>query len=78
VDVADLGINGAVRISELPVNEKVKILESADQVVVHVVSVKEEAAPTPGAAPAAEGEAAAPAEPELLKKGKKEEEPPAE
>jgi large subunit ribosomal protein L25 len=78
VDVADLGINGAVRISELPVNEKVKILEAADQVVVHVVSVKEEAAPTAGAAPAAEGEAAAPAEPEVLKKGKKDEESPAE
>jgi large subunit ribosomal protein L25 len=78
VDVTDLGINGAVRISELPANEKVKILEAADQVVVHVVSVKEEAAPTPGAAPAAEGEAAAPAEPEVMKKGKKEEEPAAE
>ena len=78
VDVTDLGINGAVRISELPANEKVKILEAADQVVVHVVSVKEEAAPTPGAAPVAEGEAAAPAEPEVMKKGKKEEEPAAE
>jgi large subunit ribosomal protein L25 len=78
VDVTDLGINGAVRVSELPVNEKVKILESPDQVVVHVVSVKEEVVATPGAAPAAEGEAAAPAEPEVLKKGKKEEEGPAE
>jgi len=40
--------------------------------------VKEEAVATPGAAAPAEGEAAAPAEPEVLKKGKKEEEGPAE
>jgi len=73
VDVTDLGLHGAVRVSELPVSSKVKVLESADQVVVHVISVKEEAAPV---AAAAEGEAAAaPAEPEVLKKGKKEEEP---
>jgi large subunit ribosomal protein L25 len=79
VDVSDLGLNGALRVSDLPANAKVKILESPDQVVVHVVSVKEEEAPAP-AAVAVEGEAAAaPAEPEVLKKGKKEEEaPPAE
>ncbi len=79
VDVTDLGINDALRISDLPVTGKVKVLESSDQVVVHVVSVKEEVvAPAPGAVPVAEGEVAAPAEPEVLKKGKKEEEPPAE
>jgi large subunit ribosomal protein L25 len=79
VDVSELGLNGALRVSDLPANAKVKILESADQVVVHVVSIKEEEAPAP-AAVAVEGEAAAaPAEPEVLKKGKKEEEaPPAE
>jgi large subunit ribosomal protein L25 len=79
VDVSDLGLNGALRVSDLPASAKVKILESPDQVVVHVVSVKEEEAPAP-AAVAVEGEAgAAPAEPEVLKKGKKEEEaPPAE
>jgi large subunit ribosomal protein L25 len=77
-DVTDLGINGALRVSDLTVSPKVKVLSGSDQVVVHVVSVKEEAAPTPAAA-AVEGEAAAtPAEPEVLKKGKKEEEPAAE
>jgi len=76
VDVSDLGLNGALRVSDLPANAKVKILESPDQVVVHVVSIKEEEAPAP-AAVAVEGEAAAaPAEPEVLKKGKKEEEAP--
>jgi large subunit ribosomal protein L25 len=77
VDVTDLGIHGAIRVSELHVSDKVKILNEADQIIVHVVSVKEEAAPT--AAAPAEGEAAAapaaPAEPEVMKKGKKEEEP---
>jgi large subunit ribosomal protein L25 len=78
VDVADLGLNGALRVSDLPVTAKVKILEGPEQVVVHVVSVKEEVVATPGAAVAVEGEAAAAAEPEVVKKGKKEEEAPAE
>ena len=77
VDVTELGIHGAIRVSELHVSDKVKMLNEADQIIVHVVSVKEEAAPT--AAAPAEGEAAAapaaPAEPEVMKKGKKEEEP---
>src|SRR5437867_2636367 len=78
IDVTDLGINGAARVSDLLVSPKVKVLKPPDQVVVHVIAVKEEAAPT-AAAPVAEGEApAAPAEPEVLKKGKKEEEPAAE
>src|SRR5438876_6145457 len=79
VDVTNLGINESLRVSDLQVPAKVKVLEAPDQVVVHVVSVKEEVAPTAAAAaPAAEGEAAAPAaEPEVIKKGKKEEEEPA-
>jgi large subunit ribosomal protein L25 len=78
VDVADLGLNGALRVSDLPPNAKIKVLDSPDQVVVHVVSVKEEVAAAPGVVAPVEGEAAAPAEPEVLKKGKKEEEAPAE
>ena len=79
VDVTDLGINESLRVSDLQVPAKVKVLEAPDQVVVHVVSVKEEVAPTTAAvAPVAEGEAAAPTtEPEVIKKGKKEEEEPA-
>ena len=75
VDVADLGINQSLRVSDVPVPAKVKVLQAADQVVVHVVAVKEEEAAPAAAAPVAEGEAAAPgAEPEVIKKGKKEEE----
>jgi large subunit ribosomal protein L25 len=76
VDVTDLGIHGAIRVSDLKISDRVTLLGEGDQIVVHVVSVKEEAAPT--AAAPAEGEAAAtatPAEPEVMKKGKKEEEP---
>src|SRR6185436_923846 len=76
IDVTDLGINDSLRISSVLVNPKIKIMEDADQVVVHVIAVKEEATPAPGAAPAAEGEAPTAAEPEVMKKGKKEEEPP--
>jgi large subunit ribosomal protein L25 len=82
VNVEDLGINDALRVSDIPAIPKVKVLSPADQVVVHVVAIKEEAAPVAAAvAPVAEGEAAAAApaaEPEVIKKGKKEEEPPAE
>jgi large subunit ribosomal protein L25 len=76
VDVSDLGINQSLRVSDVQVPAKVKVLEAPDQVVVHVVAVKEEVAPvTAAAAPVAEGEAAATtAEPEVIKKGKKEEE----
>jgi len=80
VEVSDLGLNESIRVSDLPITAKVKVLNNPDQVVLHVVSVKEEEAAAPAAAAPAEGEAAAatPAEPEVLKKGKKEEEPPAE
>ena len=78
IDVADLGINDALRVSSVLVSPRVKIMEDADQVVVHVISVKEEVvAPVAGAVPAAEGEVAPSTEPEVMKKGKKEEEPPA-
>src|SRR5437016_6491528 len=75
LDVADLGINQSLRVSDVPMPAKVKVLQAADQVVVHVVAVKEEEAAPAAAAPVVEGEAAAPAaEPEVIKKGKKEEE----
>src|SRR5262245_46266411 len=59
LDVSDLGLNASLRVSDLPVSSKVKILEAPDQVVVHVVSVKEEAVPTPSVVAPVEGEVAA-------------------
>lgn len=76
-DVSPLMFGQALRVSDLPIDRaKVKVLTPADQVVAHVTSVKEEAAPTPEAVAAEAG--AAPAEPEVIKKGKTEEAAPAE
>jgi large subunit ribosomal protein L25 len=69
-DVSQLVFGQSLRVADLPVDRnKVKILTPADQVVAHVTAVKEEVAPTPEAVAA---EAAAPAEPEVIKKGKQE------
>ncbi|HZP25274.1 MAG TPA: 50S ribosomal protein L25 [Terriglobales bacterium] len=69
-DVSQLMFGQVIRVSDLPHGGKVKFLTDAGQSVAHVVAVKEvvEAAP---AEAAAEG-AAAPAEPEVIKKGKQE------
>jgi large subunit ribosomal protein L25 len=68
-DVSHLVFGTVLRVSDLPHSDKVKFLTDANQPVAHVTSVKEEVAPTPEAAAA---EAAAPAEPEVIKKGKQE------
>ena len=75
-DVTELVFGKVLRVSELPHSGKVKFLTDANQPVAHVISVKEEVAPTPEAV-AAEA-AAAPAEPEVIKKGKQEVEEGAE
>jgi large subunit ribosomal protein L25 len=69
-DVSHLVFGLVMRISDLPQPDKVKFLSDPNQPVAHIISVKEEAAPTPEAV-AAEA-AAAPAEPEVIKKGKQE------
>jgi large subunit ribosomal protein L25 len=68
VDVAHLGVHDVLHISDLPVDEKIEVLEPADTVVATVGFVKEEVVE----APVAEAEGAA--EPELIGKGKKEDE----
>ena len=73
VDVTELMIGDNVRVSDLPIKSGVRVLTSPDAVIAHVVGIREEAAPE--AAPAAA--AATPAEPEVAKKGKKEEAPAA-
>jgi len=69
-DVTDLVFGKVMRIADLKHIDKVKFLSDPNQPVAHIISVKEEAAPTPEAV-AAEA-AAAPAEPEVIKKGKQE------
>ncbi len=68
-DVSQLTFGKVLRVSELPHSDKLKFLTDANQPVAHVTSVKEEVVATPDAAAA---EAAAPAEPEVIKKGKQE------
>jgi large subunit ribosomal protein L25 len=67
-DVSHLVFGTVLRVSDLPHSHKVKFLTDANQPVAHVTSVKEEVAPTPEAVVAE----AAPAEPEVIKKGKQE------
>ena len=69
-DVTELVFGKVLRVSDLPHSAKVKVISDANLPVAHIISIKEEAVPTPEAA-AAEA-AAAPAEPEVIKKGKKE------
>src|SRR5262249_40494161 len=69
-DVTELVFGKVLRVSDLPHGEKLKFLTDANQPVAHVISVKEEVAPTAEAV-AAEA-TAAPAEPEVIKKGKQE------
>lgn len=71
VDVTELMIGQSVRASEIPMTGSAKLISPADAVISHVVSMRVEEAP---AAEAAEVVAPAAAEPEVIKKGKKEEE----
>src|ERR1700691_92837 len=69
VDVTELMIGQNLRASEIPLGGSVKLVSGPEQVVAHVVTLKAEVVETP-----AEGAVAAtPAEPEVIKKGKKEE-----
>jgi large subunit ribosomal protein L25 len=70
LNVSELVFGVVLRVSDLPKNDKVKFLSDPDQPVAHIISIKEEEVPT---AEAIAGEAAAaPAEPEVMKKGKQE------
>jgi large subunit ribosomal protein L25 len=69
-DVSELVFGKVLRVADLPHSEKLKFLTDPDQTVAHITTVKEEEVATPEAV-AAEA-AAAPAEPEVIKKGKQE------
>jgi len=69
VDVTPLTIGRNLRVADLPVGPKVKVLTDANRVVAHVVALRAEEEEKP-----AEVAEAAPAEPEVIRKGKAEEE----
>ncbi len=73
VDVSELMIGQSIRVTEIPMSGSMKLVSTADALVSHVVSLKAE---EPTTAEAAATPAAA--EPEVIKKGKKEEEAGAE
>ena len=72
VDVSDLALHEAIRVRDLAQSPKWKALTEGDTMIVHVVTIKAEAEPAPAEAAAATP--AAPAEPEVIKKGKTEKE----
>ena len=67
IDVTDLTIGKNLRVSDLPLGPKVKVLTDPQRVVAHVVALKVEEEK-----PAVEVAEAAPAEPEVIRKGKAE------
>jgi large subunit ribosomal protein L25 len=69
VDVTPLTIGRNLRVADLPVGPKVKVLTDANRVVAHVVALRAEEEEKP-----AEVAEAAPAEPEVIRKGRPEEE----
>lgn len=74
LDVSNLELFGTLRVSDLPHSGSIKFLNAEDATVAHVVSIREEAAPTPaeGEAAATTEAGAAATEPEVAKKGKPE------
>jgi large subunit ribosomal protein L25 len=72
VDVTEMMVGESIRVRDVATNPKWKAISDPDMMLMHVIIPKvEEVAATPEAAVAA---AAGPAEPEVIKKGKKEEE----
>ena len=69
-DVSELVFGKVLRVSDLSLGEKVKVLTDPHQPVAHVTTVKEEVVAAPEAVAAEAG--AVPAEPEVIKKGKQE------
>ncbi len=70
INVTELMIGQSKRGSDVPLSGSMKIVSDPQTVIAHIVALRAEAAATP-----AEGTAAAVAEPEVAKKGKKDEAP---
>lgn len=71
VDVSNLQINQALHVKDLPKLEGIEVLTDPELIIVNIVTPTELEEPAAGTEAVA---AAAPAEPEVIKKGKKEEE----
>jgi large subunit ribosomal protein L25 len=71
VDVTELMLGESKRASDLPLIGSMKLISQPEMVLVHVVAMRVEVEETPAVVEGAEV-AASPAEPEVIKKGKKE------
>jgi large subunit ribosomal protein L25 len=71
IDVSELGLHQGIRVRDIATNPKWKPITDLDLMLVHVIMPKAEEAPAPAEAAAAVATPAA--EPEVIKKGKKEE-----
>jgi len=76
IDVSGLSIGQSTRAGEVPLTGSARLVSQAESVLAHVVALRAEEAPA--VAPVEEAAAPAAAEPEVVKKGKKEEEAEAE
>lgn len=70
INVADLMVGQSIRAGDIPMGGSIRLLSQPDAVISHIVSLKAEEATTAETG----GAAATGAEPEVIKKGKKEDE----
>jgi large subunit ribosomal protein L25 len=73
IDVGELLIGQSVRAADAPLTGSMRLLGPADTLIAHVVALRVQEA-APAEAPAVEPAAATAAEPEVIKRGRKEEE----
>ncbi len=73
IDVSELMLHQGVRVRDLAVDPKWTPMSDADMMIVHVILPKAEEVAAPAEAAATAAAPVAPAEPEVIKKGKKEE-----
>jgi large subunit ribosomal protein L25 len=78
VDVRELMIGQSKRASDIALSGSMKLTSSPETVIAHIVTLKVEAEPVAAEVAAPVAGATPAAEPEVLKKGKKEEDAPAE
>jgi large subunit ribosomal protein L25 len=74
IDVSELMLHQGVRVRDLAASDKWKPLSDPDMMIVHVILPKAEEVPAPADAAAAAAAPTATAEPEVIKKGKKDDE----
>jgi len=74
VDVSELELGQAIRAKDLPATDRYKVVTDPDRILFHVIMLRQEEEKPAEAAVEGEAVAGAPAEPEVIKKGKQLEE----